>query len=65
MRPQVFQGPRTEREYNLMLARRLEDRATIAELWYRDEEAKGLRQAAANFRQRALGNPTPEMEMQS
>jgi hypothetical protein len=66
-RPELQAAIDNERAYNLRLARRLDDNAQMRELWYGDDDeiAKGLRKAADNFKQRALGNPTPETEMHS
>ena len=65
MRPQLFTAIKSERDHNLQMAKRLRERAETAELFGQWEIAAGLRKAAANFRERALGNPTPETEMQS
>jgi hypothetical protein len=64
-RPQLQEAVRNERAYWLERAKRMEEHASRAFLRGNDDEAKGYREVAANFRQRALGNPTPETEMHS
>jgi len=58
MRPSLVSE---NRAYWLTLAKRLDQRAETAQVFEKYDEAAGLRKAAHNFRERALGNPTPEI----